>query len=167
MVAVVFPGNGILSGVHDWDELERQIEEDRKKLAAAQEREAQQEETLSEIERALTTKLRDELAAELVEQKLSPETLRKYREMFLRFKQYATGRWSLPLPYLPASPQVVAAFLTSECCRGLGHVTRLKAAISTAHRSAGLPDPTNDLLVKALCRMLKDNKSPPTAEPSH
>jgi hypothetical protein len=30
MAITVFDGSGILSGVHDWDEVERSIEEDRR-----------------------------------------------------------------------------------------------------------------------------------------
>ena len=51
-------------------------------------------------------------------------------------------------------------FLGPRLEKGLAHVNRLRAAIACTHRIAGLPDPTSDPLVRAVCRLLKDNKSP-------
>jgi hypothetical protein len=163
MAVTVFEGTGILSGVHDSDEIDRRAEEDRRKEAAAAKLAAEQEAATNRIENALTALLRDELAAELATHKLSAETLRAYKNDFQRFKN-CCAEWKLPC--LPASAQVVAAWLGEECPRGLAHVNRCKAAISAAHRAADLPDPTDDLLVRAVIRMVRGNKSPSTAKPS-
>jgi hypothetical protein len=159
----VFDGTGILSGVHDWDEIDRQIKEDRRHRELVAAREARQQDTASGIEKAVTPYLRAELAEEIAARKLSAETMRKYRADFLRFKE-CCAKWDLP--HLPASPQAVAGFLSSECSRGLTHVNRLVKAISVAHCSADLSDPTTDILVKAVVRLVK--KDPyPTAKPSN
>ena len=163
MTTVIFEGNGILSGVHDWDEIDRQIEEDRRKALVSALRQGQQEETASGIEKALTPHLRTELAEEIAARKLSAETMRKYRADFLRFKE-CCAKWDLP--HLPASPQAVAGFLSSECSRGLTHVNRLVKAISVAHCSADLSDPTTDILVKAVVRLVKKDPYPMAVKPS-
>jgi hypothetical protein len=92
----VFDGTGILSGVHDWDEVKRQIKEDRRKALVSALRQGQQEETASGIEKALTPHLRTELAEEIAARKLSAETMRKYRADFLRFKE-CCAKWDLPI----------------------------------------------------------------------
>ena len=163
MTITIFEGTGILSGVYDSDEIDRRAEEDRRKEAAAAELVAEQEAATNRIENALTALLRDELAAELATHKLSAETLRAYKNDFQRFKN-CCAEWKLPC--LPASAQVVAAWLGEEGPRGLAHVNRCKAAISATHRAADLPDPTDDLLVRAVIRMVRGNKSPSTAKPS-
>ena len=153
---------GILGG--NREEIARGSAELERKEAAAVELAAQQELATNRIEDALTALLRDELAAEIATRKrLSPETMRAYRTDFTRFKK-CCGDWKLP--YLPASPQVVAAWLGEEGPRGLAHVLRCKAAISAAHRAADLDDPFEDLLVRAVIRMVRDDKSPSTAKPS-
>jgi hypothetical protein len=162
-VITIYDGSGILSGVRDSDEIARRAEEERQKDAAAAKLAAEQEAATNRIENTLTALLRDELAAELAAHKLSAETLRAYKSDFQRFKN-CSAEWKLPC--LPASAQVVAAWLGEEGPRGLAHVNRCKAAISAAHRAADLPDPTDDLLVRAVIRMIRQNKSPSTAKPS-
>jgi hypothetical protein len=134
-----------------------------RKQAAAERLAAEQALKEQEIEQVLSQTLRTELAAELESQKLNAKTLKRYREDFARFRKYCEGSG---LPYLPAGPQVTAMFLGEHGKRGLAHVNRLRAAIACAHRTAGFPDPTSDPLVKALCRLLRRNKSPRPATPA-
>jgi hypothetical protein len=164
MTVWIAEGTGILSGVHNSEEIDRRIAEDRRKEAAAAQLAADQEKAINKIEDALTSWLRTELAEEIAARpRLSAGTLRAYKSDFRRFKQ-CCAEWKLPC--LPASAQVVAAFLGEEGHRGLAHVMRCKAAISAAHRAADLPDPTDDLLVRAVIRMVKQDK-PPAAKPSN
>jgi hypothetical protein len=163
MAINIFSGTGILSGASDSDEIDRRIAEDKRKAAAAAELVAERELKEKEIEEVLSQTLRAELAAELESQKLNAKTLKRYREDFARFRKYCEGSG---LPCLPAGPQVTAMFLGEHGKRGLAHVNRLRAAIACTHRMAGFPDPTSDLLVRAVCRLLKDNKSPPPATPA-
>jgi hypothetical protein len=163
MTIWVAEGTGILSGIHNPAEVERQIESDRRKELMAAQLAADQEAAVNKIEDALTSWLRTELAEEIAARKrLSPETLRTYKSDFQRFKR-CCAEWKLPC--LPAPAQIVAAWLGEEGHRGLAHVLRCKAAVSAAHRAADLPDPTDDLLVRAVVRMVKQDK-PPQAKPS-
>ena len=57
-------------------------------------------------------------------------------------------------------------FLSEDCKKGIKHFNRLRNAIACTHRMAGFPDPCEDLLVKAIYRLLRDNKSPPPATPA-
>jgi hypothetical protein len=156
MATVTFSGTGILAGTHDPDEIDRRIEEDRRKASAAAELAAEQSLKEQEIEQALSQTLSAELAAEIESQKLNAKTLKRYREDFARFRKYCEESG---LPYLPAGPQVTAMFLGEDCKKGLKHFNRLRNAIACTHRMAGFPDPTADLLVLALGRLLRDNKS--------
>jgi hypothetical protein len=159
----MFEGNGILSGEHDWDEVERSIEEDRRKELMAAQLAADQERAKTKIEDALTSWLRTELGEEIAARKLSAETLKHYKSDYQRFKN-CCAEWKLPC--LPAPAQIVAAWLGEEAPRGLAHVLRCKAAVATAHAAADLPNPCEDLLVRAVVRMVRQDKSPPTAKPS-
>jgi hypothetical protein len=129
MTTITLDGKGILSGTIDFDEIEKGIEEDRKKAAAAAERAADQEATQHAIEAVMVDYLRDQIGEELAEQKPSTADKRS-REDFLRFKAYCA--W-LDVPHLPASPPTVAAFLTSEIARGRPHLRRCIKAISSTH----------------------------------
>jgi hypothetical protein len=151
MTKIVRDGTGILSGEFDSDEIERRAEAERQKEAAAAELLAQEEAVLNQLEDSLTESLRDELAEEIADRKLGAKTLKQYREDFVRFKAFCQG-WSTPLPHLPASSQVTAAFLASEIHLGKAHVRRLAKMISRAHSSADLPNPCEDLLVRAVIR---------------
>jgi hypothetical protein len=156
MATVTFSGTGILAGTHDFDEIDRRFEEDRRKASAAAELAAEQALKEQEIEWALSQTLGTELAAEIESQKLDAKTLKRYREDFAQFRKYAEDSG---LPYLPASPQVTALFLGEHGVKSLAHFHRLRNAIACAHRMAGFPDPTADLLVLAVGRLLRDNKS--------
>jgi hypothetical protein len=154
---------GILGG--DREEIARGVAELERKEALATQLAADQEKSVNKIEDALTSWLRTELAEEIAARKrLSPETLRAYKSDFRRFKQ-CCAEWKLPC--LPAPAQIVAAWLGEEGPRGLAHVLRCKAAISAAHRAADLDDPCEDLLVRAVVRMVRQDKSPPAEKPSN
>jgi hypothetical protein len=163
MAKWVAEGTGILSGVHDSEEIDRRIEEDRRKEAAAAEYAADLEATLDQIEKAITVYVADELQAEFAAQRQSEESRKRaHLGAFLRFKQYC-ARYSTPLPYLPAAPAAIAAFLATEIEKGQGHLNRLCAAIALMHKRVDLPDPTNDPLVRAVVRLAHKDKSLPPA----
>ena len=167
MATAIFSGTGILSGTHDPDEIDRRIEEDRRKASAAAELAAEREATLDEIEKAITVYVADELQAEFAAQRQSEETRRRtHLGSFLKFKKYC-ARYSPPLPHLPAAPAAIAAFLVSEGERGQGHLKRLCAAIAVMHKRVDLPDPTNYPLVRVVIRMVREDKSSPAAKPSN
>ena len=73
MATVTFSGTGILAGTHDPDEIDRRIEEDRRKASAAAELAAEREATLDQIEKAITVYVADELHAEFAERKQSED----------------------------------------------------------------------------------------------
>jgi hypothetical protein len=152
---------GILGG--DRAEIARGVAELERKEAAAAKLAAEQALKEEEIEQVLSQTLRAELDAEIESQRLDAKTLKRYREDFARFRKYCDGQG---LPCLPAAPQVTALFLGEHGVKGLKHFNRLRAAIACTHRTAGFPDPTEDLLVKAVGRLLKDNKSPQPASPA-
>ena len=152
---------GILGG--DRAEIARGVAELERREAAAAKLAAERELKEREIEQVLGQTLRAELAAEIENQKLNAKTLKRYREDFARFRKYCDGQG---LPCLPAGPQVTAMFLGDDCEKGLKHFNRLRNAIACTHRMAGFPDPTEDLLVRAVCRLLRDNKSPTPATPA-
>jgi hypothetical protein len=135
MTVWIAEGTGILSGVHDSDEIERSIAEDKAKETAAAEYAAELEATLDRIEKAITVYVADELQAEFAEQRKSEETRKRaHLGAFNRFKLYCT-RFSTPLPYLPAAPAAIAAFLTTEMTKGQAHLNRLCAAIAVMHKA--------------------------------
>jgi hypothetical protein len=152
---------GILGG--NREETARGVAELERKEAAAERLAAEQALKEQEIEWALSQTLSAELAAEIESQKLDAKTLKRYREDFAQFRKYCEDSG---LPYLPASPQVTALFLGEHGVKSLAHFNRLRAAIACTHRMAGFPDPTADLFVLALGRLLKNNKSPPPATPA-
>jgi hypothetical protein len=164
MAVTVFEGTGILSGSHDSDEIDRRIEEDRRKEAAVAEHAADLEATLDRLEKAISAYVGDELQAEFAAQRQTEESRKRaHLGTFKRFREYCT-RYSTPLPYLPAAPAAIAAFLATEMEKGQAHLNRLCAAIAVMHKRVDLPDPTNDPLVRAVVRLAayKDKSLPPT-----
>jgi hypothetical protein len=143
-------------------ELERKEAAAAKVAAEQAEHAADLEATLDRIEKAITVYVADELQAEFAAQRQAEEARKRaHMGSFLRFKQYC-ARYSTPLPYLPASPVAIAAFLSTEIAKGPSHLNRLNAAIAVMHKRVNLPDPSNDPLIKAVIRLsaYKD-KSPP------
>jgi hypothetical protein len=152
---------GILGG--NREEIARGVAELERKEAAAERLAAEQALKEQEIEQVLSQTLCDELDAEIASQRLDAKTLKRYREDFAQFRIYCDGQG---LPCLPASPQVTALFLGEHGVKGLKHFNRLRSAIACTHRMAGFPDPTADLLVLAIGRLLKNNKSSTPATPA-
>jgi hypothetical protein len=157
MAITKFNGGGLLGGVEwDDDKIAARLEEERREAAeydkamkAQAEREQEQQKTLDEIERfSLLPYIRDELAAEMKEK--TPSPLSEYAADCARFKACAE-RWDLP--YLPAPPQMVAVYLSEESEKGLEHVQRQVRAVSAWHRATSNPDPTTDILVRAILRL--------------
>ncbi|MEW6352356.1 MAG: site-specific integrase [Thermodesulfobacteriota bacterium] len=76
-------------------------------------------------------------------------TVEGYRSDWLRFQRWCMNR---SLQESPASPSTVADYLISATsgpdARKVGTIGRWLAAISSAHRFAGLPDPTQDPAVQ-------------------
>jgi hypothetical protein len=160
---------GILGG--DREEIARyRAERERKEAAAAEQAAAAElaaaelEELLDRIEKAITVYVADELQAEFAAQRQTEESRKRaHLGAFLRFKEYCK-RFSTPLPYLPAAPVAIAAFLATEMSKGPSHLNRLNAAIGVMHKRVNLPDPTNDPLIKAVIRLAAyKDKSPPAA----
>jgi hypothetical protein len=157
MTTIVLDGKGILSGTIDFAEIEKREAEERALQQAAAERTADQEALQRQIEGAMLENLREEIQEELQDQKKARTGMNARDRMnFLRFKAYCA---KLDLPHLPASPQMVAAFLTTELDKGRPHLNRLIKSISTTHHKADLPDPCTDLLVRALLRLAIDEPS--------
>ena len=77
--------------------------------------------------------------------------------------QACCDKWGLP--DLPAPPQAVAVFLSEKSERGAAHVLRLRNSISTIHRATNFADPCDDILVKALVRLIRnEEKEKPDAK---
>lgn len=72
----------------------------------------------------------------------SPSTKRAYKGCWSRFEAYCAGHNK---PAMPASPNMVAAFLARLASDGKSWstVTQHRAAIALAHRLQGHPDPTD------------------------
>ena len=109
-------------------------------------------------------------AAGLAREEKAPATRRAYRSDFQIFEAWCTERG---LSALPATAEAVAAFLASECDRGMSASTigRRVAAIRYAHKLGGHPTPTDDERVKATVRGIRrrigtapQRKAPATSE---
>jgi hypothetical protein len=94
------------------------------------------------------------LAPELEElSQHAPSTRKSYLSDCKRFKRFCDAA---DASFRPAAPEIVAHFLLAEANKGDLH--RICAAIGYAHRLAGLPDPTSDVIVRAAVRRLTRNK---------
>jgi site-specific recombinase XerD len=84
----------------------------------------------------------------------APSTLYSYGSAWRGFERWCHERGFTPLP---AAPEVVCAYITSQAERGLtmGMVTGSLAAISHRHASAGLSNPTDGELVRRVRRGLR------------
>lgn len=84
----------------------------------------------------------------------TPATLTTYASAWRGFETWCTARGFTPLP---AQPEVVCAYMTSQAERGLtmGMVTCTLAAIAHRHRGAGVDDPTDSELVTRVRRGLR------------
>src|SRR5262249_32159611 len=124
--------------------------------AGLREYQRRQEETarqpdLDAIDKALQPYLRKELGLE--DAKTRPRA--RHKQDFKKF-QACCAKWGLP--DLPAPPQAVAVFLSTESEQGAAHVLRLRNSISTIHRATNFADPCDDILVKALVRLIRNEE---------
>jgi site-specific recombinase XerD len=121
---------------------------------------------------SLPAPLGDDLAAarDFAQAEKADATRRAYRSDFKLFAEYCRAHGAEPVP---ASPELVAAFLSGEALRGTKAATigRRLAAIRYAHAAAGLEPPTNSEPVKAVMRgirrtlgVAKTQKAPATAD---
>jgi hypothetical protein len=122
-------------------------------------RDAEIQPTLDLVDANLSPHLKDELAAENLASRVSASQ----RLDFSRF-QACCKCWELP--HLPAPPQAVAVFLAEEIEHGAKHLARLARSISIVHRALNFTDPTEDVLVRAILRLVRTEKktSPPQSE---
>jgi hypothetical protein len=113
---------------------------------------AERQRQLDGIDKALGESLRPELEQENKTARVTAQN----KKDFELFKKSAV-EWGLPS--LPASPQMVAAFLTEQFIAGeTAILPRLRNSISIVHRACNFPDPTEDVLVRALVRGLRPRK---------
>jgi hypothetical protein len=86
-------------------------------------------------------------------------TRRAYTADFVAFRGWCAGRG---VSALPAAPATVAAYLSTEADRGIkaSSIGRRVAAISYAHRLAGLPGPTEVEAVRAVIRGIRRTLTP-------
>ena len=85
-------------------------------------------------------------------------TERKYALHFARFKKFAAEfvlEDGYAMSALPAKPELAANFLLGELVAGKSYavIRQISAAISDAHTSNDLPDPTQSLLVRGVVRL--------------
>ncbi len=87
----------------------------------------------------------------LLEAATAGATRRAYRGQLRRFSDWCSDNGLCPLP---AAPETVAAFISflAESGKGNATVNQTLAAISVAHRIAGLPTPTTDVAVQKAAR---------------
>jgi hypothetical protein len=90
-------------------------------------------------------------ASDFARAEKAPNTRRAYTTDFAAFRAWCAGRG---VSALPATAEIVAAFIGAEADRGVKASTigRRLAAIRYAHRLAGLPSPTEVETVRAVIR---------------
>ena len=107
---------------------------------------------------------------EFIYNSVSPSTRKFYRIDFNIFRVWCE---SVELPYMPALPSTLAAFLSSQELSGIKPSTLVRrlAAIKMAHKAFGCQTPTDDHFVKATMKgirrtkgMAQNKKAPATAE---
>jgi hypothetical protein len=129
-----------------WNEVEEQEQQQRRQQAEEVEREAALQRLYDGIDAHLSPHLREELAAENATARVTPEE----KEDFAAFRTLCT-EWGMP--YLPAMPQAVAIFLAEG---DVDTVSRRCKSISVIHRAVSEPDPTDDVLVRAIVRQARN-----------
>lgn len=84
----------------------------------------------------------------------APNTRKAYRADLAAFQAWCVAHH---VAALPASAEIVAAFLSDEASRGIraSTIARRAAAIRYAHRLADLPAPTDDERVRAVVRGIR------------
>ena len=97
-----------------------------------------------------------------LERSTSPNTLRAYDQAWRRWVAWTKARG---IRAMPATPELVAAFLTELADQGLSVATlRLqKVALGRAHRSIYTPDPTATQGVRRVMAGIAPGARPPAA----
>jgi hypothetical protein len=129
-----------------WNEVDQEEEQQRKEAADEEAREAALQRLYDTIDANLSPHLKAELAAENETARVTP----KQKADFAAFRATCT-KWGMP--YLPAAPQAVAIFLAEG---DADTVLRRCKSISVIHRAVSEPDPTDDVLVRAIVRQARN-----------
>ncbi len=87
----------------------------------------------------------------LLRASVAPETRRAYAS---RLKHFFSWCEDEGVPAFPASPEILAAYIThlADLGAACSTVGQTMAAISAAHKAEGLPSPTDSLLIKKLIK---------------
>src|SRR5262249_10476523 len=151
MATVVFEtGRGILPGERvevEQEEVNRIRERQRARLA---------EENAHEIEFARRCAQVDQIWGPILwkelEQEIAKRPSAKAKADFATWQAFAARRaW----PALDAPPQAVLDFLSDQFENGPAHVSRLIRSLSAVFRAVGMPDATDDFLIKAFVRRVR------------
>jgi hypothetical protein len=109
--------------------------------------------------------LEHRLEAEIAELAQVPElaTRSRYIADFKRFKALCD---EAGLTALPAAPETVALFIEGEfeAGKGMPRLRGIAAAIAWVHDRYGKPDPTDDILVRAMLRHAVKHSKPSTPD---
>jgi site-specific recombinase XerD len=112
--------------------------------------------TLAAVEAVPALPVADfEIAQDFARAEKAPATRLAYRSDFDLFRAWCQARH---VPFLPAAPDTVAAFLAAEASRGIkpSSIGRRVAAIRYAHKLAGHDaPPTNSEMVRATVRGIR------------
>jgi hypothetical protein len=139
-----------ICGFLDWTpeeraKADRESEERREREAQEAAHAAELEALYDKIEAGIAPFVHDAAGAVNTAARIKPAD----RKIFEAFKKYCST-WDPPLPALPAHPASVAAFLVRELDRGVAYFMKRLRALSRVHRSVGLKDPADDVLLKSL-----------------
>ena len=93
--------------------------------------------------------LKNELARENADTRVRAQ----HKKDFARFQEFC-AKWRFPA--LPASPQAVALFLAGA---EAAQISRFANSISVIHRALNFSDPCEDLLVRAMVRLARNEYS--------
>jgi len=119
--------------------------------------EAELEEKYREFDGLIRHYIRDAVTAEETLPVLTSEVMRDFEG----FERWCANE---RLPCIPADPRAVAMFLC-DWNEGLADAKRLRDSISIVHRRMKEPDPTLDLVVRALLRQIAtENDNPQSTE---
>jgi len=135
----------------------RQLKAARYEAEEAAQYEAELAARYAEIDGLIATYISDAKAAE----EASPIITSEVMHDFEAFERYCANE---RLPPLPADPRAVAIFL-ADWSEGLADAKRLRDSISIVHRRMKEPDPTLDLVVRALLRQIATEENDNTQQP--
>jgi hypothetical protein len=95
------------------------------------------------------------LKAEIAAENQTTRVTARNRKDFAKFKQWCE---EADYPYLPADPAPVLEFLGGQVEYGSQYVARLVNAIDTLHVATGFSSPCGYVLIRALLRLLRNEK---------